>query len=58
MKLRYNEAMNKTESKASGEGETAYPKRVSLYETEEGFALLKELARRRGVSATGYCCGC
>lgn len=27
-----------------------YPRRVSLYETDEGMALLKELARRRSVS--------
>ena len=28
----------------------AYPRRVSLYETDEGYGLLSELARRRGVS--------
>ena len=42
-----------SEKTSTGVGHSpAYPKRVSLYETEEGVALLKDLARRRGVSST------
>jgi hypothetical protein len=39
-------------AKQSAARPAAFPRRVSVYETDEGFQLLKELAHRRGVSST------
>jgi uncharacterized protein (DUF433 family) len=44
--------MEETKRKRARPPVTHYPRRLPLYDTEEGVALLQELARRRGVSAT------
>jgi hypothetical protein len=33
---------------------TVYPRRLPIYDTDEGIALLQELARRRGASAAAF----
>jgi hypothetical protein len=44
--------MNETKA-----NEREFPRCVSLYENDEELALLKALARQRGVTGM-FCCGC
>jgi hypothetical protein len=45
--------MEQTKRRPGRSGGTTYPRKLPVYETDEGMALLQELARRRGVSAAG-----